>query len=92
MVHYSPHFRDGYLAFNVGFTSRKRIHFRGDGERHVKIKGLEVSIDEKKKESPVGEDKPAKSKAEKKITAIRIEFISEEDKRMFLNKLKEVQG
>lgn len=96
MIHYSPSFRDGYLAFHVGFSSRKRIHFRGDGERHVKIKGLEVPIEAKREgsrptDSPVGSKSP-KAKSEKKITAVRIEFTTEADKRIFLNKLKEVQG
>ena len=31
-------------------------------------------------------------KGDKCIKAVRIEFTTEEDKRMFLNKLKEVQG
>lgn len=96
MIHYSPHFRDGYLAFHVGYSSRKRIHFRGDGERHVKIKGLAVQIDSKKEVTrrsnlPAGEKSP-KLKGEKKISAVRIEFTTEADKRTFLNKLKEVQG
>ena len=96
MIHYSPSFRDGYLAFHVGYSSRKRIHFRGDGERHVKIKGLEVRIDPKKEVTrrssvPEGEKSP-KMKGDKCIKAVRIEFTTEEDKRMFLNKLKEVQG
>lgn len=96
MVHYSPSFRDGYLSFPVGFSSRKRIHFRGDGERHVKIKGLEVPIDAKREvvhrtDSPGGSKSP-KVKSEKKVTAVRIEFTTEADKRIFLNKLKEVQG
>lgn len=96
MVHYSPSFRDGYLSFQVGFSSRKRVHFRGDGERHIKIKGLEVPIEAKRDavrrtESPGGSKSP-KVKSEKKINAVRIEFTTEADKRMFLNKLKEVQG
>lgn len=96
MIHYSPSFRDGYLAFQVGASSRRKIHFRGDGERHVKIKGLEVPIDAKREvvrrtDSPQGGKSP-KVKSEKKITAVRIEFTTEADKRIFLNKLKEVQG
>lgn len=97
MIHYSPQFRDGYLAFNVGFSSRKRIYFRGDGERHAKVKGLDVSLDKKAdfpaESSPDGGKSPKeKSEKDKKITAVRIEFTSEADKRTFLNRLKEVQG
>lgn len=94
MIHYSPSFRDGYLAFHVGYSSRKRIHFRGDGERHVKIKGLDVPVEGKReiRRTLSDDEKSPKLKPEKKITAVRIEFTTEADKRIFLNKLKEVQG
>ena len=97
MIHYNPQFRDGYLAFHVGFSSRKRIYFRGDGERHAKIKGLDVPLDKKadvpSDPSPDGGKSPKeKSEKDKKITAVRIEFTTEIDKRTFLNRLKEVQG
>ncbi len=46
------------------------------------------------REASSEEAKSPKSKGDKdkKITAVRIEFTTEFDKRTFLNKLKEVQG
>jgi hypothetical protein len=92
MIHYSAHFRDGYLAFEVGASTKKRIHFREDGDRCVRIKGLEVEGDGRRK----GEKGPSKTKSkskkeDKKITAVKIEFGSDRDKRVFLNKLTEIQ-
>lgn len=91
MIHYSAHFRDGYLAFEVGASTKKRIQFRDDGDRCVRIKGLEVEGEERRK-SDKGTSKKSKSKKEdKKITAVKIEFGSDRDKKVFLNKLTEVQ-
>lgn len=92
MIHYSPHFRDGYLTFHVGYSSRKRIHFKDDGERYVRIKGLEVELNEKNERRESIEAAKSKSpKVQKKITAVKIEFLDDEDKRVFLDKLREIQ-
>ena len=103
MIHYSAQFRDGYLTFQVGLRSKKRIHFKDDGEKCVKIKGLRVELDSETASSNEPHEnpeeavyapspKPGKSKAEKKITAVKIEFLNNVDKKDFLNKLREIQG
>lgn len=94
MIHYSPQFRDGYLAFHVGYSSRKRIHFRDDGEKCVRIKGLEVqpNIKSERRSSAEGIKGKSPKMKEKKITAVKIEFLDDLDKQVFLNKLREVQG
>ena len=92
MIHYSPHFRDGYLTFHVGYSSRKRIHFKDDGERYVRIKGLEVegyAKDDRRVSIEGGKIKSPK--AVKKITAVKIEFLDDDEKRVFLDKLREIQ-
>lgn len=92
MIHYSAHFRDGYLAFEVGASTKDRIHFRDDGDRCVRIKGLEVEGNENSRtEKSKSRNKSKSKKDDKKITAVKIEFGSDDDKRLFLKKLKEFQ-
>lgn len=65
MLHYTPVFRDGYMAFYRTFpthavthrfhyanaaavnSARDRIRIREDGDRCIKIKGLDIAIDAK---------------------------------------------
>ena len=102
MIHFSAQVRDGYLAFPIGSASRRRLHFRNDGHKCVRIKGLEVANSDyqQQQQEQEQEDEPespkrgkgGKGKAEKKITAVKIEFLAEEDKKVFLDKLRELQG
>jgi hypothetical protein len=93
MIHYSAHFRDGYLVFPVGPSTKRRIRFRDDGDKCLRIKGLEVAGHESHKgDKSKGKGKGKHKKDEKKITAVKIEFGSEEEKRLLLNKLRELQG
>ncbi|KAI9823816.1 MAG: hypothetical protein M1826_007637 [Phylliscum demangeonii] len=118
MVHFTPQFRDGYLAFYLN-SARDRLRIREEGDRVVKIKGLNIPLESggsgggssrtaaaaaatmvrsHSVPSPVD---PAvgpavaptvKAGKEKKITAVRIEFTTEADKRAFVDKFREVQG
>ena len=85
MIHYSAHFRDGYLAFEVGTSTKKRIQFRDDGDRCVRIKGLEVE------DGGAKADRNKNKGRSKKITGVKIEFGSDDDKGLFLAKLREFQ-
>ncbi|KAI9762661.1 MAG: hypothetical protein M4579_000279 [Chaenotheca gracillima] len=96
MIHYTPQFRDGYLTFFLN-SSRDPIKVREDGDRAVKIKGLNVPLKDKESlsrapTSPDLQGHTPKPKSEKMIRAARIEFITEEDRRIFLEKVREVQG
>ena len=91
MIHYSAHFRDGYLAFEVGASTKKRIQFRDDGDRCVRIKGLEVEDGSSKAEKNRTKSRSKSKKEDKKITGVKIEFGSDDDKRLFLAKMKEFQ-
>lgn len=91
MIHYSAHFRDGYLAFQVGPSTKRRLQFRDDGDKCLRIKGLEVAGGDSHKRDK-GKSKGKGKKGEKKITAVKIEFGSDEEKRLFLSKLRELQG
>ena len=103
MIHYSAQFRDGYLAFRLNCPPRNTVRVRDDGDRFVRIKGLAVqpvttrhvferreSVREVK--SPVVSPKSPGGKKEKKISAVKIEFESEVEKRVFLDKVREIQG
>ena len=105
MIHYSAQFRDGYLAFRLNCPPRNTVRVRDDGDRFVRIKGLAVqpvttrNVFERREsvrevKSPVGHPSPKSpgSKKEKKISAVKIEFESEVEKRIFLDKVREIQG
>ena len=103
MIHYTAQFRDGYLAFRLNCPPRNTVRVRDDGERSVRIKGLAVApvvtrnMFERRESFKVGSP-PAMSpkspgaKRDKKISAVKIEFESEVEKRVFLDKVREIQG
>ena len=94
MIQYSANFRDGYLAFRLGgiYTT---VQVRDDGEKWVKIKGLNVSFDgpvdkkamKRRKSSGAGAASK-KEKGEKRITGVRIEFVTMGDKHRFMEQFK----
>ena len=94
MIQYSASFRDGYLAFRLGgpYTT---VQVRDDVERWVKIKGLNVSLDSpvdkkamRRRKSSAAGMKEKKEKGEKKITGVRIEFVTMADKHLFMEQIK----
>ena len=103
MIHYSAQVRDGYLAFRLSSPPRNTVRVRDDGDRFVRIKGLAVQpvttrdVFERREsmrdvKSPVTSPKSPGAKKEKTISAVKIEFESEVEKRIFLEKVRETQG
>lgn len=79
-------------------SSRDPIRIRDEGSKSVKIKGLHLEVPPKPKyrtnsidtrKSPSVRAKDAKNS---QIKGAKIEFTSEEDKKMFIEKVREVQG
>ena len=97
MIHYTAHFRDGYLAFRLNCPPRNTVRVRDDGDRCVRIKGLAVApvvtrnVFERRESAAAGGRSPGAVK-QKKISAVKIEFESEVEKRVFLDKVREIQG
>ncbi|KAF2490368.1 hypothetical protein BU16DRAFT_552854 [Lophium mytilinum] len=103
-IHFSAHFRNGYLAFYLN-SSSSPVRVKDEGGREVKIKGLRVPVDgrvDQRKDSGAGVsgvgEKGARrgSEVEKEkkgryIAGAKIEFASEAEKRAFLVTVKEVQ-
>ncbi len=77
-------------------SSRDPVRVRDDGDRFVKLKGLSIRLQSQKtmmqRQSSVDYSKSPKLKSEKRITGARIEFTTDMDKRLFLEKFREVQG
>jgi hypothetical protein len=88
MIHFSAHFKAGYLAFYIN-SSVSPIRVKEEGSRELKIKGLKVPLVDRRKDSAVtmgkGEDK------KKIVQGAKIEFASEAEKREFVNLVKECQ-
>ena len=95
MIQYSASFKPGYLAFRLRgpYTT---VRIKDDGEKWVKVKGLEVSLATpgtdmramKRRKSSVVSAKSPNPKKEKMITGVRIEFESVADKILFLELYK----
>lgn len=104
LIHFSPQFRQGYLAFYLN-SSNAPIRVKDEGGREVKVKGLRVPVGGVRKDSAVvegeaggtvngsGRRESKKLEAEKKkvVTGARIEFATEAEKREFLALVKDVQ-
>ncbi|KAF2181890.1 hypothetical protein K469DRAFT_671176 [Zopfia rhizophila CBS 207.26] len=105
LIHFSAHFRMGYLAFYLN-DSANPIKVKDEGGREVKIKGLRVLLDGGRwvrKDSAVagagGEDvegrggKRGSKEVDKRkvVSGARIEFASEGEKKDFLGLVREVQ-
>jgi hypothetical protein len=97
MIHFRPQFRDGYLAFYIN-SSRDRIRVTEQDKNVVKLKGIFVPVEDKKSkhrrisssgEAPQGR-RPSKPKS--LVTCAKIEFSTERDKHLFVDKLREAQG
>lgn len=77
-------------------SSRDPVRVRDDGDKFVKVKGLSIPLLNHRpsitRQSSVDYTKSPKLKVEKRITGARIEFTTDLDKRLFLEKFREVQG
>ncbi|MCJ1478702.1 hypothetical protein MMC13_007384 [Lambiella insularis] len=97
MVHYTPQFHDGYLAFYLN-SSRSPLRVRDEDDKTIKVKGLSIAVDDKswmgrRGSAPSNVAKTSRSKNDTKIIkAIKIEFYTPEDKRLFKDKFKEIQS
>jgi hypothetical protein len=76
-------------------SSRDPIRVRDEGGKVVKVKGLRLEVGPKNSRSRTNRRSPSiKQKGDKntQIRAVKIEFTSEEHKRLFVDKVREVQG
>lgn len=103
MIHYSPNFRplDGeeYIIFRLYPPPRNSVRIRDDGEKCVKIKGLDIRgspvLEQKKKgKTPQSQIEQLEEEAygSHSIEKIKIEFESGKEKRQFLELTRELQG
>lgn len=91
MIHFSAHFRPGYLAFYLN-SSACPVRVKDEGGKEVKIKGLKIPLDRAK--VTVGGRRgsgPGKAEGKKWITGAKVEFAADVEKFLFLGKVKEVQ-
>lgn len=103
MVHYSPNFYpangEEYIVFRLYPPPRNSIRIREDGEKCVKIKGLDIrgssaSEQMKKGKAPQSQAERLEEEAygSHSIEKIKIEFESGNEKRQFLELTRELQG
>ncbi|KAK7607703.1 hypothetical protein JOL62DRAFT_473579, partial [Phyllosticta paracitricarpa] len=98
MIHYTAAFRPGYFVFSVN-DPQHPLRIKDDGgSKEVKLRGLRVPLDPETGDEALshstGQGQGAKKEkldAKKWITGARIEFATELEKRLFLEKVKEVQ-
>ncbi|KAK7710925.1 hypothetical protein SLS57_008241 [Botryosphaeria dothidea] len=91
MIHFSAHFRPGYLAFYLN-SSAFPVRVKDEGGKEVKIKGLKIPLDKDK--AGVGGRRGSESgraEGKKWITGAKVEFASDVEKFLFIEKVKEVQ-
>ncbi|KAF2868292.1 hypothetical protein BDV95DRAFT_630526 [Massariosphaeria phaeospora] len=92
LIHFSAHFRDGYLAFYLNSASNP-IKVKDEGAREVKVKGLRVPLEKGalRKDSGTGVGGRKEEDKRKIVSGARIEFASEAEKRDFMALVREVQ-
>lgn len=95
MIHYSPHFCDGYMAFYLN-SARDAVRVRKDGEKTMRIKGLNIAADGKIKrrggDANGGGESGRAGKGEKVIWGAKIEFYTAVDRQLFMDRFREIQG
>ncbi|KAL8709790.1 MAG: hypothetical protein Q9220_005576 [cf. Caloplaca sp. 1 TL-2023] len=103
MIHFSPNFRpsngEEYIIFRLYPPPRNSVRIREDGEKCVKIKGLDIrgrpaSEQPKKNKVPQSQMERLEEEAygSRSIEKIKVEFDSGEEKRQFLELTRELQG
>ncbi|KAL8951170.1 MAG: hypothetical protein Q9222_002830 [Ikaeria aurantiellina] len=103
MIHFSPNFRpsnnEDYIVFRLYPPPRNAVRIREDGEKCIKIKGLDIrgcSSAEQHKKGKVPQSQTEKLEEEAygshNIEKIKVEFESGEEKRQFLELTRELQG
>ncbi|KAF2261154.1 hypothetical protein CC78DRAFT_535871 [Lojkania enalia] len=91
MIHFSAHFRTGYLAFYLN-SMNAPLRVKDEGGREIKIKGLRVPMEKGalRKDSGAGYAKDVDRR--KIISGARVEFASEAEKKEFMCLVRNVQG
>ena len=90
IIHYTPQFRNGYMAFSLN-SNWENISIRDDGENTIKVKGLAIPVDAKSVLQRRNSG-PEKKKGAKYIAGARIEFYTAMDKALFMAKFREVRA
>ncbi|KAF2841719.1 hypothetical protein M501DRAFT_1000998 [Patellaria atrata CBS 101060] len=92
MIHFSAHFRNGYLAFYLNSSSTP-VRVKDEGGKEVKIKGLSIPLTEQGKMQRRSSVTARRASEDRKrvICGARVEFATENEKMSFLAKVKEVQ-
>ncbi|KAF2736975.1 hypothetical protein EJ04DRAFT_510694 [Polyplosphaeria fusca] len=94
MIHFSAHFKMGYLAFYLN-SSNSPIRIKEYDSREIKIKGLKVPLEKGalRKDSVSGKKDGADGVIDKKkiISGAKVEFATDADKRDFLALWRDVQ-
>ncbi|KAF1974575.1 hypothetical protein BU23DRAFT_504997 [Bimuria novae-zelandiae CBS 107.79] len=88
LIHFSPQFRGGYLAFYLNDAAAP-VRVKDEGGKGVKIRGLRVPIEGKRKDSVT--DKGRGEEKKRLVTGARVEFANEVEKGDFLALVREVQ-
>ncbi|KAL9117639.1 MAG: hypothetical protein Q9187_005822 [Circinaria calcarea] len=91
LLHYSPHFRDGYMVFPLN-SFRKPLTIKEGGDNTIRIKGLDIPLDNSKMLQRRDLASPtSKPKSTKYIAGAKIEFSTAMDKLLFKEKFREIQ-
>ena len=94
LIHYSPQFRNGYMAFYLNSPEHKVI-IRDDDDNTIRIKGINVPLSRKRsiqRRGTIGESNSApRSKSSKYIAGAKVVFCTLEDKQLFMQTFKDIQ-
>ena len=97
MIHCSPQFRDGYLAFYLN-GPYNTVYVSACGPTRVKIKGLDVPTKTRKSlelnDQSLEDLKSLKRRRKKKhtISGVKIDFDTSQDKDAFLEVFRKIKG
>ncbi|KAL8690574.1 MAG: hypothetical protein Q9218_004008 [Villophora microphyllina] len=106
LIHYSPNFLpsngEEYIVFRIYPPPRNNVRIREDGERRVKIKGLDIrgtpasELQKQKKKGKFPETQIERLEEEaygsESVEKILIEFDTGNEKKQFLELTRELQG
>lgn len=88
MIHFKPQFRIGYMIFQLNSAVHPLLLME-EGHRNVKITGLDMPAEGRRSSHPRTSKKRSeneKSKSEKRTGSIRIEFATEDERDLFVQK------
>lgn len=88
MIHFKPQFRIGYMIFQLN-SAVHPLMLKEDGHRNVKITGLDMPAEGRRSSHsrfPKKGSENEKSKPDKRSGSIRIEFATEEERDLFVQK------